>query len=73
MINKVKCCQLATKIFSLILMLTTTSAQAQTDNAAKYAATITKDFLKVQLTIIAGDEFEGRETGTEGQNSISKI
>ncbi|MES2430424.1 MAG: M28 family peptidase [Bacteroidota bacterium] len=44
---------------------------AQTDNAAKYAATITKDDLKKHLTVIAGDEFEGRETGTEGQRKAS--
>ena len=46
-------------------------AFAQTDNAAKYAALITGDGLKKQLTIIAGDEMEGRETGTEGQRKAA--
>ncbi|HMK05869.1 MAG TPA: M28 family peptidase [Ferruginibacter sp.] len=44
---------------------------AQTDLSAKYAATITTAELKKQLTIIAGDEMEGRETGTEGQRKAA--
>ena len=44
---------------------------AQTDNAAKYGATITGANLKKHLTIIASDEFEGRETGTEGQRKAA--
>ena len=44
---------------------------AQTDNAAKYAATITTNDLKKHLTIIASDEMEGRETGTEGQRKAA--
>ena len=44
---------------------------AQTDVAAKYAGLITGDNLKKHLTIIAGDEFEGRETGTEGQRKAA--
>jgi Zn-dependent M28 family amino/carboxypeptidase len=46
-------------------------AIAQTDNAAKYAATITTSDLKKHLTIIASDEMEGRETGTEGQRKAA--
>jgi hypothetical protein len=41
------------------------------DKAAKYAATITAGDLKKQLTIIASDEMEGRETGTEGQRKAA--
>ncbi|MBS1566200.1 MAG: M28 family peptidase, partial [Bacteroidetes bacterium] len=37
----------------------------------KYAATITKDGLKKQLTVIAGEEMQGRETGTEGQRKAA--
>jgi Zn-dependent M28 family amino/carboxypeptidase len=44
---------------------------AQNDDAAKYAAVITGSNLKKHLTIIAGDEFEGRETGTEGQRKAA--
>jgi len=44
---------------------------AQTDNASKYASVITGDYLKKHLTIIASDEFEGRETGTEGQRKAA--
>ncbi len=44
---------------------------AQNDAAAKYASVITGSNLKKQLTIIASDEFEGRETGTEGQRKAA--
>jgi Zn-dependent M28 family amino/carboxypeptidase len=44
---------------------------AQTDDASRYASIITGENLKKQLTVIAGDEFEGRETGTEGQRKAA--
>ncbi len=44
---------------------------AQTGDAAKYAATITTADLQKHLTIIAGDEMQGRETGTEGQRKAA--
>jgi hypothetical protein len=45
---------------------------AQKDiSAEKYSATITADDLKKHLTIIASDEFEGRETGKEGQKKAA--
>jgi Peptidase family M28/PA domain len=45
---------------------------AQQDKLAqKYAATITAEDLKKHLTIIASDEMEGRETGTEGQRKAA--
>lgn len=44
---------------------------AQADNASKYAAMITPEGLKKNLTVIAGDEMEGRETGTEGQRKAA--
>lgn len=44
---------------------------AQSNDAAKYANSITATELKKQLTIIASDEFEGRETGTIGQRKAA--
>ncbi|WP_400192479.1 M28 family peptidase [Hymenobacter sp. B81] len=37
------------------------------DPARRYAATITQDDLRRHLTILASDEYEGRETGEKGQ------
>jgi Zn-dependent M28 family amino/carboxypeptidase len=44
---------------------------AQADDAKKYAETITAENLKKHLTIIAGPEMEGRETGTPGQRKAA--
>ena len=44
---------------------------AQSDAAAKYAANITGNNLQKHLSIIAGAEMEGRETGTEGQRKAA--
>ena len=44
---------------------------AQADSAAKYGNTITANGLKKHLTIIASDEMDGRETGTEGQRKAA--
>ncbi|MBS1744521.1 MAG: M28 family peptidase [Bacteroidetes bacterium] len=44
---------------------------AQNNDAAKFADGITTDGLKKHLNIIASDEFEGRETGTEGQRKAA--
>lgn len=41
------------------------------ETAVKYAATITAEDLKTHLTIIASDEYEGRETGTPGQKKAA--
>jgi len=59
------------KLFCLLLTVTTLSASAQPAAPDQYAATITKEDLKKQLTIIAGPEMEGRETGTEGQRKAA--
>ena len=37
------------------------------DWSVPYAATITPDGLRKDLTVLASDEYEGRETGTKGQ------
>jgi hypothetical protein len=60
------------KLFALVnLLLCVSIGFAQTDDAAKYASVINVDNLKKHLTIIASDEFEGRETGTEGQRKAA--
>ncbi len=41
------------------------------DMAVKYANTITEADMKEKLTVLASDEFGGRETGTEGQKKAS--
>ena len=38
----------------------------------KYANTITADELKTHLSILASDEFEGRETGEEGNEMAAE-
>ena len=46
-------------------------SSAQTDAATKYAELVNQNFLKKHLTVIAGDEMEGRETGKEGQRKAA--
>ncbi len=45
---------------------------SEEDLSVKYANTITAEDLKKHLTIIASDDFEGRETGEEGNLKASK-
>jgi hypothetical protein len=40
----------------------------ESDASVKYANTITAEDMKTHLTVIASDEFQGRETGTAGNN-----
>jgi Zn-dependent M28 family amino/carboxypeptidase len=58
------------QLCTVLLTAASLAAMAQ-KNPDKYAGTITKDDLKKQLTIIAGPEMEGRETGTEGQRKAA--
>lgn len=58
------------KIFSLILLTFTIKAQ---DLSLKYSKTITEEDLKKQLSIIASDEMEGRETSTPGQYKAARF
>jgi Zn-dependent M28 family amino/carboxypeptidase len=53
------------------LLFCVTTVFAQSDAAQKYVGVITGNNLKKHLTIIASDEFEGRETGTEGQRKAA--
>ena len=55
-------------VIGLFLTITTI---AQPSDASKYASIISGRNLKKHLTIIAGDEMEGRETGTEGQRKAA--
>jgi Zn-dependent M28 family amino/carboxypeptidase len=59
------------KIFFLPLLLSFTAGLAQTDDAAKYAGIIRTSELQKHLKVIASDEMEGRETGTEGQRKAA--
>lgn len=55
---------------AMAICLATLAAFAQ-DDAQKFANTITADDLKKHLTIVAGADMEGRETGTEGQRKAA--
>ena len=55
-------------VIAAILCVTFTATYAQKDEVAmKYAATITEEDLTADLTILASDALEGRETGERGQ------
>ncbi|WP_370088315.1 M28 family peptidase [Ekhidna sp.] len=45
---------------------------AQDKTAIKYAKTITAEDLKTHLSILASDEYEGRETGQKGQKMAAE-
>jgi hypothetical protein len=63
------------KVLIAILCFCTVNTYAQTEKdslAMKYAATITVDELKSHLFEIAGDEYEGRNTGDEGQKKAAR-
>ena len=59
------------KLFFLCTVFISIQAAAQTSDAEKYAGVITGINLQKHLTIIASDNFEGRETGTEGQRKAA--
>ena len=59
------------KICILPLLILCVHAFAQNDGASKYAVVIDTLLLQKHLTIIASDEMEGRETGTEGQRKAA--
>jgi Zn-dependent M28 family amino/carboxypeptidase len=47
--------------------LATPAPAAATDYSVPYAASITPEGLKADLSVLASDEYEGRETGQKGQ------
>ena len=60
--------KLKASILGLLVLGFAATAQ---DASVKYAKTITPEDMRSKLTILASDEFEGRETGTEGQKKAS--
>ena len=56
----------------LIGVLVGLGSVAQDKQAMKYAKTITAEDLKEHLSILASDEYEGRETGTKGQKMAAE-
>lgn len=58
-------------MFHVFFTTTTICSFAQSDPAAKYAATVTASDLNQHLTIVAGPEMEGRETATAGQKKAA--
>ncbi len=55
------------KLLGALFLLSTVSFAQQQEEAMKYANTITKEDLYDDLSILASDALEGRETGTRGQ------
>lgn len=55
------------KLFIVPLFFLSLSVCAQMDDPARYASIVTGETLKKHLSIIASDEMQGRETGTEGE------
>lgn len=52
---------------ALLLVVFALQAQTKDKNAVKYSETITAEELNEHLSILASDEFEGRETGERGE------
>ena len=59
-------------LFSAIQLLGQASLEAIDDIPSSLAATITADNLRAHLTVLASDEYEGRETGTEGNRKAAQ-
>ena len=60
------------KITYMIGLVVAFGLLAQDKTAMKYAKTITAEDLKTHLSILASDEYEGRETGTKGQKMAAE-
>ncbi len=58
--------------FALIFACSPAFSQTEDKNAVKFANTITEEDAKKHLSILASDEYEGRETGKEGQRKAAK-
>lgn len=63
-------------LLPLLLLLIISSCASKkeiaTKSVADYLNTITSESLKTNLTVIASDEMEGRETGSEGQKKAGR-
>ena len=60
------------KLLTILGLVLAVCVLAQDKNAAKYAKTITAADLKERLSVLASDEYEGRETGKKGQKMAAK-
>lgn len=60
------------KIIYVLGVLIAAGAMAQDKKAMKYAKTIKAEDLKTHLSVIASDEYEGRETGKKGQKMAAE-
>ncbi len=56
----------------LVVAFYSVFAQTENKNAIKFANTITAEDAKKHLSILASDEYEGRETGEEGQRKAAR-
>ena len=59
-------------ICSLLTISCATTNKNTPDYIANYINSISSDNLKKNLTVIASDEMEGRETGSEGQKKAGR-
>ena len=59
------------KLFLVPLLFLSLQVFAQNNDAEKYASLITTKDLQKHLTVIASEEMQGRETGTEGQRKAA--
>lgn len=57
---------------SLLLLISSCAPQKDSKGIAEYMKTIASADLKTNLTVIASDEMEGRETGSEGQKKAGR-
>lgn len=60
------------KVIYVLGVLIAAGAVAQDKKAMKYARTIKAEDLKAHLSVIASDEYEGRETGKKGQKMAAE-
>lgn len=60
------------KIICLLGVFVAVGLTAQDKKALKFAKTISPEDLKAHLTILASDEYEGRETGKKGQKMAAE-
>jgi len=59
-------------LFLLIFACLLSFSQSQDNNAMKFVQTIAAEDIKKHISILASDEYEGRETGKEGQKKAAQ-
>lgn len=60
------------KLLIVPLFFFCVAVTAQMDDPSRFASIISIENLKKHLTVIAGEEMQGRETGTEGERKAAK-